>query len=772
MDRNWNAGNGDWYGTSPAGQVTFHTILSKVRARGAGGDGTRTNVRRVRTPTVLQMEATECGAASLGMILGYHGLWIPLEVLRVSCGVSRDGSKAKNIVIAARRYGMITKGWRKDLNQLATLPAPFIVFWKFNHFLVVEGIDYRRRQVWVNDPNSGPRRISLEEFDEGFTGVCLTFEPGPGFRPAGQPPKLRRSLRPRLRGSETTLAYIGLVSILLVIPGIAIPAFGKAFVDSVLIAGNQRWLIPLAIGLGLTAILRGALAWMQQIQLARLETRLALTQMTGFFWHVLRLPMAFYSQRHPGDVNNRVMANDRIARLLSGELAVNMAGLVRVVFFAAVMVAYDAGLAAIGIVLSLVNLAALIYAARAREDMSRSLAKQQGLLAATAIGGIALIETLKSSGTERDYFRRFVGELAGYISAQQSLSFTSSLLQTLPTALTGLTNAAILGLGGLRVMHGAMTIGDVVAFQSLMSSFSEPMTGLIGFADQLQIVKGDVARLDDVVVYPVAPRLADTAAVIGTRVQDMDASGSGRLAGAIEMRGVSFGYSSLDPALLENIDLVVKPGQHVAIVGASGSGKSTTARLLTGLYQPWTGEILYDGLPLAEVSHQRLAASVGAVDQDIFLFEGSIRDNLALWDPSIDDADITSALRDTDMLEVVSSRPGGIASAVLEAGKNYSGGQQQRLEIARALVGNPSVLVLDEATSALDTAAESYIQERIRVRGATCVIIAHRLSTIRGCDEIIVLDQGRIVQRGTHDSLINVEGAYRRLLTAETEIRP
>jgi NHLM bacteriocin system ABC transporter peptidase/ATP-binding protein len=732
--------------------------------RGASG------LRRVRTPTVLQMEATECGAASLAIVLGYYGLWVPLEVLRSACGVSRDGSKAKNVLIAARNYGMTAKAWRKEFSELATLAVPFIVFWQFNHFLVVEGLDYARRRIWINDPASGPRQISFEEFDDNFTGVCLSFEPGPNFRRGGRPPKLHRSLRPRLRGSESALIYVCLVSTLLVIPGIAIPAFAKAFVDSVLIAGNQRWLIPLAIGLGVTALLRGALAWMQRIQLARLETKLALTQMTRFFWHVLRLPMAFYSQRHPGDVNNRVMANDRIATLLSGELAVNAVGLMRIVFFAAIMAAYDASLAAIGIVLSLLNLIALIGAARAREDMSRRLAKQRGLLAATTVGGIALIETLKSSGSERDYFRRFAGRLAGYISAEQSLSVTSALLQALPTALTGLTNAAILGLGGFRIINGTMTVGDIVAFQSLMMSFSEPVNGLVGFADQLQTVKGDVARLEDVALHPVSARLADTPAMTGNTRNDQSLAGGGKLSGAIEMRGISFGYSRLEPPLIEHIDLAVTPGQHVAIVGASGSGKSTTARLLTGLYEPWAGEIRFDGIALAAIPHQLLAASVAAVDQNIFLFEGTVRDNLTLWDPSIGDADIARALRDTDMLDTVAGRPGGIYGAVLEAGRNYSGGQRQRLEIARALIGNPSVLVLDEATSALDTVAEANVLECIRRRGATCVIIAHRLSTIRGCDEIIVLDRGRIAQRGTHEFLISSDGPYRRLLAAESEL--
>jgi NHLM bacteriocin system ABC transporter peptidase/ATP-binding protein len=717
--------------------------------------------RPVRTPTVLQMEATECGAASLAIVFAYYGLWVPLEVLRSACGVSRDGSRASSMLAVAREYGMIAKGWRKTVDDLAGMPPPYIVFWQSHHFLVVEGIDQSR--VWLNDPASGRRRISLQEFRAAYSGVCLTLKPGPEFRKAGRPPSLIRSVLPRIRASKTTLVYISLVSTLLVVPGIAIPAFAKAFVDRVLITGTQSWLIPLVIGLAITAVLRGVLAWLQQIQLARLESKLALTQMTRFFWHVLRLDMAFYSQRHPGDISYRVMANDRLAALLSGELAVHAAGLLRIVFFAVVMFAYDASLAAIAIALSLLNLVALLFVARQNEDMSHGLARERSLLQSTAVGGIALIETLKASGTEPDYFRRFTGQLAGYVNMQQGIAVKSSLLQLLPSALNGITKAVILGMGGLRVMHGGMTVGDVVAFQSLMTTFSEPVNGLVRFANRLQTAKGDIARLDDVAFYPPAPRLTGSPAPSGETKH-------GKLGGSIEMRGVSFGYDRLGPALIHDLDLAVRPGQMVAIVGASGSGKSTAAKLLTGLYQPWTGEVRYDDVPLVNIAHQRFAASVGVVDQEIVLFGGTVRDNLTLWDSAIADADIAEALRDTGMLDVVSRRPGGIDGQVLEAGKNYSGGQRQRLEIARALTARPAVLILDEATSALDTISESYILQRIRLRAVTCVLIAHRLSTVRTCDQIIVLDQGRIVQQGTHAALIEEDGPYRSLVNVEDEI--
>ncbi len=718
---------------------------------------------RVRTPTVLQMEATECGAASLAIMFAYHDLWVPFEVLRSACGVSRDGSRASSMLAAAREYGMIAKGWRKTVDDLAAMSPPYIVFWQSHHFLVVEGLNVRQGRAWLNDPASGRRSISLHEFRAAYSGVCLTLEPGPEFRKAGRPPSLIRSVLPRIRGSKTTLVYISLASILLVVPGIAIPAFAKAFVDRVLITGTQSWLIPLVIGLAITAVLRGVLAWLQQIQLARLESKLALTQMTRFFWHVLRLDMAFYSQRHPGDISYRVMANDRLAALLSGEFAVHAAGLLRIAFFAVVMFAYDAGLAAIAIALSLLNLVALVFVARQNEDMSHGLARERSLLQGTAVGGIALIETLKASGTEPDYFRRFTGQLAGYINMQQGIAVKSSLLQLLPSALNGITKAAILGMGGLRVMHGGMTVGDVVAFQSLMTTFSEPVNGLVRFANQLQTAKGDIARLDDVAFYPPAPGLTGSPVLSGETKQ-------GRLAGAIEMRGVSFGYDRLGPALIHDLYLAIRPGQMVAIVGASGSGKSTAAKLLTGLYQPWTGEVRYDDIPLANIAHQRFAASVGVVDQEIVLFGGTVRDNLTLWDAAIADVDIADALRDTGMLDVVSRRPGGIDGKVLEAGKNYSGGQRQRLEIARALTARPAVLILDEATSALDTISEAYILERIRLRRVTCVLIAHRLSTVRTCDQVIVVEQGRIVQQGTHDALIQTDGPYRRLVNVEEEI--
>jgi NHLM bacteriocin system ABC transporter peptidase/ATP-binding protein len=717
---------------------------------------------RVHAPSVQQMEATECGAASLAMILAYHGKWVPLEVLRVTCGVSRDGSNALNVVKAARSYGLEAKGFRKELEALPELVVPFVVFWNFNHFLVVEGIDRRRNKVWLNDPAIGPRSVTWEEFSDGYTGIALVFSPGPEFRRGGEPPHLARSLLPRLAGSHMTIGFLVLANLALVVPGIVVPAFSKTFVDAILIAGTQTWLLPLLIGLGITALLRASLAWLQQLFTARLEMKLAMAQASRFLWHMLRLPIAFFTQRHPGDLNSRQGANDQVAQLLSGSLANGLAGLLRMLFFGGIMLAYDHTLAAAVVGLGALNMLATLLTSRVYEEGARRVAKQTGLLAAATVGGISLIETLKASGTESDYFRRFTGRLANHVNAQQVFNNATTWLSALPNLLSGITDAVVLALGGLRVISGDLTIGEVVAFQSLTRSFNEPLLALVGLFGSLRTIKGDVARLDDVLRYPPIQRLTNTDAVLG-QPQDIDR----RLSGRIAVSDLAFGYSPLQEPCLKGISFDIEPGQHVALVGASGSGKSTVAKLLVGLYEPWSGSIRYDGAGIAELPHQTLAASVGMVDQDIFLLEGSVRENVSLMDETLPDADVIAALRDAAILDAVMTR-GGINAELLEAGRNFSGGQRQRLEIARALANRPNILILDEATSALDTVAESEIMAAIRRRGVTCVIIAHRLSTIRDCDQIVMLERGQVIERGTHADLMAAGGAYRRMVGAET----
>ncbi|HEX3126400.1 MAG TPA: NHLP family bacteriocin export ABC transporter peptidase/permease/ATPase subunit [Thermoanaerobaculia bacterium] len=714
--------------------------------------------KAARSPTVLQMEAVECGAAALAIVLAHYGRWVPLEELRIACGVSRDGSKASNVVKAAREYGLEAKGFKREPQTLRSLRGPMILHWNFNHFVVLDG--FRKGKVYLNDPAVGPRVITEEELDQAFTGVVMTFQPGPGFERRGEPPKLIPALRRRLTGSRAALAFVLLAGLGLVIPGLAVPVFSKLFVDGVLLEGHIEWLRPLLLAMGFTALTLGLLTWLQQAYLLRLETRLAVSASSRFFWHVLRLPTEFFSQRYAGDISARVGINDRVAQLLSRDLATNTLGALLVVFYAAVLFRTDPVLTLVGVAIASLNVAALRFVSRKRVDGNRRLQQDQGKMMGTALGGLQTIETLKATGSESDLFTRWSGYQAKVVNARQDLERYTQILDAVPPLLTAVNTALILGIGGLRVMNGSLTLGGLVAFQILMASFMTPINRLVSLGGRLQMVEGDMNRLDDVLRY----RIDESAGLAAEPVPEGEPV---KLTGHLELRDVSFGYSRLDPPLIENLNLTLKPGMRIALVGGSGSGKSTVSRLVTGLYQPWSGEILFDGRRRGEIPSKVLSNSLGAVDQSVFLFEGSVRDNLTLWDATVPLPEVVAAARDACIHEDVAARPGGYDSAVEEGGANWSGGQRQRLEIARALVGRPTMLVLDEATSALDPTTEKLIDEALRRRGCTCLIVAHRLSTIRDADEILVLDKGKVVQRGTHDELKSVEGPYARLISAE-----
>jgi NHLM bacteriocin system ABC transporter peptidase/ATP-binding protein len=737
-------------------------MLAWLRARRArkSPDGEPVRSRAVRSPTVLQMEAVECGAAALAIVLAHHGRWVPLEELRVACGVSRDGSKASNVVKAARVYGLAAKGYKKEPQALRTLPLPAILHWNFNHFLVLDG--FRKGRVFLNDPATGPREVTEAELDEAFTGVVMTFEPGSDFRPAGEPPRLIAALRRRLAGSRGALAFVLLAGLALAIPALVVPVFSKVFVDNVLLEGRRDWLSPLLYAMGLAALMLGALTWIQQVYLLRLETRLAVGSSSRFLWHVLRLPSEFFSQRFAGDISSRVAINDRVAQLLSRELATNALGAVMIGFFAFVLFRYDAVLTLVGIAVVSLNVVALRFVSRRRVDGNRRLVVDQGKLLGTAIGGLQTIETLKATGGESALFARWAGYQAKVVNGQQELEQFSQILDAVPPLLSAVNTALILGVGGLRVIHGSLSLGGLVAFQLLMASFIAPINRLVSLGGRLQTVEGDMNRLDDVLRYRL-----DAGVAQGEAAALPPAGSAVRLDGALELRDVSFGYSRLDPPLIEGFSLTLKPGSRVALVGGSGSGKSTLSRLVTGLYEPWSGEILFDGRRRAEIPAAVLTASLATVDQNVFLFEGSVRENLTLWDATLPLPEVVAAAKDACIHEDIAARSGGYDSPVDEGGANWSGGQRQRLEIARALVGRPSLLVLDEATSALDPTTESRIDESLRRRGCTCLIVAHRLSTIRDADEIIVLEKGKVAQRGTHDELKGVDGPYARLIGGE-----
>lgn len=714
--------------------------------------------RRVRTPTILQMEAVECGAAALAIVLAYYGRWVPLEELRHECGVSRDGSKASNVLRAARKYGLEAKGYKyEDLDKLFDLELPVILFWNFNHFLVLDGFDGDR--VWLNDPAQGPRTVTLQELDASYSGVVLTFKPGPEFRKGGTPPNMVPALRRRLTGSERALMFTVLCGLFLVVPGLVIPTFTRVFIDEYLVSG-QAWMVrPLLLAMAATVVVQGILTWLQRYYLLRLETKLALVTSSDFFNHILRLPAAYFGQRFAGEIGSRVQINDRVAKVISGKLATTVIDSVMTVFYAVLMLVYDVVLTLVVIGIALLNVLAIKLAARIRTDASRRLMQDKGKLMGTAMNGLRMIETLKATGSEGEFFARWAGYYAKTINTEQQLGVLTQVSTAVPAFVQTVATAAVLVLGGLKVMNGELTVGMLVAYQTLLASFTRPLASFVQFGSTLQELQADMNRLDDVLRYPEDPQYQ----------QDRDRVPYDpkvvKLSGEVELRNISFGYSPLEKPLIEGFNLVVKPGRRVALVGGSGSGKSTIAKLVSGLYEPWQGEVLFDGKPRKQIPRDLLANSIGMVDQDVFLFGGTVSENVTMWDPTIAPGRIQQACHDAEIDEVIQAREGGYNATVQEGGGNFSGGQCQRLEIARALVGEPTLLILDEATSALDPTTESRIDEAMRRRGCSAIIIAHRLSTIRDCDEIIVLERGRVVQRGTHEEMKDVDGPYRRLIS-------
>ena len=714
--------------------------------------------RRARVPTVLQMEAVECGAAALAMVLAYFGRFVPLEELRVACGVSRDGSKASNLLKGARSYGLAARGYRREPSALTDLPLPMVIHWNFNHFVVLEG--FRGGQVFLNDPAAGPRVVTATEFDEAFTGVALTFEPARDFAPGGVKRRLTAALRSRLAGSYSALTYVVGAGLLLVVPGLVIPTFSRLFVDDVLV--RQAWDLAKPLFLAMVAAIAatGCLTWLQHRYLLRLETRFAVATSSRFLWHILHLPMRFFTQRFAGDIGSRVAINDRIAHLLSGELAASSISMCMAVFYAVFMWQYDRVLSVVAISTAALNVIALKYFSVKRVHLNQQLLHDQGRLLGTAMAGLQSMETLKAMGAEADFFARWSGYQAKAVGTEQRLKVQTEMLAAVPRFLMPVSTALILGLGGLRVMDGAVSMGMLVAFQALMLGFITPVNKMVDLGSTLQEVNGDIARLDDVLSAPaeMPPASRDDG--------DDSFAAAPKLAGYLELRNVTFGYSPLEPPLIDNFSLSLRPGSRVALVGGSGCGKSTIARLVCGLYTPWSGEVLFDGRPRQDVPRRLMTTSFSVVDQDVFLFEGSVCDNLTLWDATVVESDMVRAANDACVHDEISARPGQYRSRVEEGGRNFSGGQRQRLEIARALVTNPVVLVLDEATSALDPTTEAAIDDNLRRRGCTCLIVAHRLSTIRDCDEIVVLDRGRVVQRGTHDEMKAVPGRYSQLIAA------
>jgi NHLM bacteriocin system ABC transporter peptidase/ATP-binding protein len=727
-------------------------MSEQTGGRAAGPRPSIPRRRRKHTPTVIQMEAVECGAASLAIILGHYGKFVPLEKLRQECGVSRDGSTAGSVLRAARKFGLDGKGMQLDTPDLPSLPLPAILFWKFNHFLVLEGYG---RKVRLNDPATGPRAVSWDEFDRSFTGIALTLGPGPEFKPGGERRRALAALlarRPRL-GSVLYLTV--LLGLIVAIAGLTMPVLTRVFVDDVLLGGGQSALGGLIVALGIATALTTCAALLQQWLLLRAEAVFALGSASRFVRHLLRLPVTFFDQRQAADLTNRVRSNDVVADVLARRLASTAVDCMLVVAYGVLLIQYNVLLGLLAMVFAGLNIAALRYVAAIRTSAVAGLQADRGKLFTTVYTTIHMIESIKAGGEEQTGFQRFASRAAAVANGQQRLGVSTALLGVVPALLAALNTAVLLWIGGYQILAGSLSIGLLIGMQGLITSMNRPVTNLTVLGSRLQETTADLNRLRDVENYPVPSS------------PDALAEALAPLNGHLRIEGLIFGYNPLAKPLINGLDLDLPPGSRVALVGGSGSGKSTIGRLVAGLYDPWSGRITVDGKTRGEIDPHLWASAIAYVDQDQLLFEGTVRDNVTFWDPTIGDDEIITALTDACIYPDIARRPGGLSSLVAEDGRNFSYGQRQRLEIARALVRRPSLIILDEATSALDAETEVAIDRNLRRRGATCLIIAHRLSTIRDCDLITVLGAGGELERGTHDELVLSGGPYARLIREE-----
>ena len=710
---------------------------------------------------MLQMHVTECGAACLGSVLAHFGRWVALNELREKCEVSRDGSTAAGILRAARHYGLECTGRAVQLDQVRKLPLPLVLFWEFNHFVVLEGFD--RGHFYLNDPATGRRTLSTEEFGKGFSGIALQFNPGPEFRRGGDRPSTLRQVGEWLGAARGALAATVACGSLLALLALAVPASLSVFVDHVL-ADREPWGELVAAVLAGAAVLVYCLAWLKQRFLKRLAVRISVVASNRCISQLLRLPVEFFAHRLVGELTNRVMSIDRIANSLSDRFLSLMIDVAMSAVFLVAMMVYDVLLAFIVLGLAVVNGALVHIVTRLRIDRSHALRREQGMLFGVGMLMLNHADNLRMTAADDRFFSRWSGQQARELDARQRYAELGYINTALPGLFAMLGSAAILVLGAHQVTAGAITLGTLVGFYILAAMFLAPVGRLVEFADTRQTLETDMYRLEDITKSAEDPgfsRRAPEAEAISTF------EGRLQLAGQVELRGVTFGYNRGRPPLIEDFNLVIRPGQRVAVVGPSGSGKSTLSRLVSGIYQPWSGDILFDGRPRHEIPEEVLRRSLSMVDQDVVLFSATLRDNITLWNPAVPDEAIVAAARDACIHEEILGRPLGYATQVEEGGANFSGGQRQRLEIARALVGDPTVLILDEATSALDAATEEVVDNALRRRGMTCLIVAHRMSTVRDCDEIIVLDKGKEVQRGTHDELMaDEDGTYYKLVRA------
>ena len=711
-----------------------------------------------KVPVIMQMEALECGAACLAMVAAYYGKWVPLEQVRRDCGVSRDGSNARNVLVAARSYGFAAKGYRYEPDSLRTDGQfPCIIHWNMEHFVVLNG--FTKDKAVLNDPARGLVSVSMEEFDRSFTGICLILEPGADFTPGGKPKSVLEFARHRLKGAGPAIAFVVLCTIIGSLLGIIQPAFSRIFYDRLLTGQNPEWFMPFMAALIVFSCLQVFIAGVQMLYSNRINARFAVVGSTSFLWKVLHLPMDFFSQRLAGDIQARQSSNAGVANALVNTFAPLSLQLIMMVFYFVVMVRYSWQLTLLGLVSIAVNMAMARVISQKRINLSRVQMRDGGKLSSATVSGIEMIETIKASGAENGFFGRWAGYQASVNTQQMRSARMEQILGLIPSVISVVCSSAITIAGAWLTMNGQFTVGMIAQFQGFLSSFSGPIGSLISAGQSLMEMRTEMERIEDVMQYPDDPAF---------HTAPDEAEGSfEKLSGMVELKNVTFGYSRLAQPLIRDFNLTLKPGSRVALVGASGCGKSTVAKLISGLYQPWSGEILFDGQPMGSISREKLTGSLAVVDQDIVIFEDTIANNIRMWDTSIEDFEVTLAAWDAQIYHDIMRRDGGFQNKLTEGGKDLSGGQRQRLEIARVLAQDPTIIIMDEATSALDAKTEYEVLSAIRNRGITCIVVAHRLSTIRDCDEILVMDGGLVVERGTHEELMARGGRYTELVTNE-----
>lgn len=706
-----------------------------------------------KTPTIYQMEATECGAASLSMIFAYYGKHMPLEKMRIETGVSRDGCNAKNIMRAGKKYGFEVKGFRKSLDNLLKLTPPCIIHWNFNHFVVYEG--QKGKNYYINDPAMGRRKLTYEELDDAFTGIVLTFEKKKEFRKSKKERTLFSFIKTRLKGQYSSIMALIGIGLLLVFPGMVIPVFSQVFIDDILLGGNTDWMTAFLAIMAFTMLFQAVLTLYRSLLLLKLQNKMSMISAHKFLYHMFRLPMNFFDQRYAGDLAERVENNNNVSNFLAGDLAETMLNIFVACFYLILMLSYSPLLTLIGIAGIAINMTLVKASSKVIANSTMKMQQDQGKLVGAVFAGLNITSTLKAAGAENEYISRILGYYAKTIRMEQKLGSVQQYLNAIPEVFNGVADILVLMMGGILVIKGNMTAGMLIAYTSLLGSFVAPVNKLVEFIQKIQTLKADMNRVEDIMRYEEDEKF---------RTKAKNITMTEKLSGDVELEGISFGYSILEKPLVEDFHFHLPSGSSIAFVGASGCGKSTVSKIVSGLYIPWSGEIYMDNMPVRDIPKEILSSSVSTVSQNITLFSGTIRDNLTMWNKSILEEDMIQAAKDACIHDIITKKPGAYEYVLTEGGDNMSGGQRQRLEIARALVTNPTVLIMDEATSALDPLVEKQIMDNIKRRGCTCVIVAHRLSAIRDCDEIIVMEHGKIVQRGSHEQLMSQPGHYQKLV--------